>query len=408
MKGWTGPADIRARVKREWERGRILAATLGGEAVFPMRVPLRGPDAKGLSDGFEEARRWIAALQDSSRESSGKGYVLEWREINHRQLGRNRVPVAALINSEEDGLALIGRHGDAARFRELAAQVSQELPPLTSWLVRRPLRALELADAWPRLLGVVKRIAAQPRPGIYLRQLDVPGVDTKFIERHKGVLSELLDLALPAGAVDPAATGASSFERRYGFRAKPALVRFRVLDPRIFPHGAADLSIPSEEFVALSLPARRVFITENEINGLAFPAVPDSIVIFGLGYGLDRLAAADWLHACALWYWGDIDTHGFAILDRLRCHFPAAYSLLMDRATLVAHRALWGREETPLTRDLPRLDPQEMALFDELRTNRIAPALRLEQERISYGWLQRALAGVAVQRSLSGKRAEGE
>jgi len=28
---------------------------------------------------------------------------------------------------------------------------------------------------------------------MYLRQLDVPGVDTKFIERHRAVLGELLE-----------------------------------------------------------------------------------------------------------------------------------------------------------------------------------------------------------------------
>jgi hypothetical protein len=32
-----------------------------------------------------------------------------------------------------------------------------------------------------------------------------------------------------------------------------------------------------------SAPLERVFITENEINGLAFPDVPGSLVIFGLG-----------------------------------------------------------------------------------------------------------------------------
>ncbi|WP_353620190.1 Wadjet anti-phage system protein JetD domain-containing protein [Thalassotalea sp. G20_0] len=28
-----------------------------------------------------------------------------------------------------------------------------------------------------------------------------------------------------------------------------------------------------------------MFITENKVNGLAFPPVADAIVIFGLGYG---------------------------------------------------------------------------------------------------------------------------
>ena len=32
---------------------------------------------------------------------------------------------------------------------------------------------------------------------------------------------------------------------------------------------------------------RRVFITENEINFLAFPRMKEAIVIFGAGYGWD-------------------------------------------------------------------------------------------------------------------------
>jgi hypothetical protein len=70
-------------------------------------------------------------------------------------------------------------------------------------------------------------------------------------------------------------------------------------------------------------PSQRVFITENETNFLAFPEVADAIVVFGAGYGWEALARASWLHRCQLHYWGDIDTHGFAILDQLRGYFPA-------------------------------------------------------------------------------------
>jgi len=97
-------------------------------------------------------------------------------------------------------------------------------------------------------------------------------------------------------------------------------------------------------FVSLSPAVSRVFITENEINYLAFPSVSDSLLIFGTGYGFDVLAQAAWLVCCQVYYWGDIDTHGFAILDQLRANLPHAQSLLMDRATLLAFEAQWGRE----------------------------------------------------------------
>ena len=395
MNNWTTPADIRARILREWERGRLLTASLTGEALYPWRIALKGPSTAELADRFEEARLWIRTLSDAAKSETSAGYRLEFQDIQHRQLGRNQVPAAVWLDSEADALALIGKRREAARFHELAGTIAQVFPPLRDWLARRPLRVLEHRDDWPRLLGVLEWIVAHPRPNLYLRQIDVPDVHSKFIERHRALLAELLELILPADAIDANAPGGGAgFEQRFGFRARPALIRFRLLDGTL--HGLAglsDLTLPAGEFAGLAPPQRRVFITENEINFLAFPRLPDSLVIFGAGYGFDSLAEASWLADRDIYYWGDLDTHGFAILDQLRGHFPQARSLLMDRATLMAHRLLWGQEDTPTQRELSRLHPDEASLYDDLRRDRIAPALRLEQERIGYAWVQAALAG---------------
>jgi hypothetical protein len=130
-------------------------------------------------------------------------------------------------------------------------------------------------------------------------------VHTKLIEAHRRLLSELLDLVLSADAIEAAAVGAQAFERRYGLRSKPAVIRFRVLDPSLRVRGLDDIGTPAEQFAALDLPVRRIFITENEINGLAFPAAEQSIVVFGLGYGLERLGAIPWLRDKTIFYWGD-------------------------------------------------------------------------------------------------------
>jgi hypothetical protein len=121
------------------------------------------------------------------------------------------------------------------------------------------------------------------------------------------------------------------------------------------------------------------------------------MVIFGAGYGFEVLAGASWLRACSVYYWGDIDTHGFAILDQLRAHFPHVHSLLMDRATLLVHQTQWGEEAQPVLRDLPRLSAAEAAVFDDLRKGRLGHTpmnggVRLEQERIGFTWVQQALA----------------
>ena len=153
----------------------------------------------------------------------------------------------------------------------------------------------------------------------------------------------------------------------------------------------ADLETDAATFAALEPGVLQAFITENEINFLAFPEVPESMAIFGAGYGFDALGKARWLDTCRVRYWGDIDTHGFAILDQLRAHLPHAESFLMDRATLLAGRQFWGREKAPVERDLPRLSAAESALYEDLCANRLGERVRLEQERIGFARVREAL-----------------
>jgi hypothetical protein len=150
--------------------------------------------------------------------------------------------------------------------------------------------------------------------------------------------------------------------------------------------------VPALQLARLRLPVTRVFITENDINGLAFPSVAKSIVIFGLGYGLQVLNEISWINDKSIYYWGDIDTHGFAMLDQVRQYFPHTESLLMDKETLLAHRQLWGEENKPTSRGLDHLRPQEMELYQEIINNRYGKNLRLEQERIGFSCLKAMLA----------------
>lgn len=66
----------------------------------------------------------------------------------------------------------------------------------------------------------------------------------------------------------------------------------------------------------------------------------------------------------------------------------------MDRNTLLAFETQWGEEEKQTLRDLPGLNPEERALYDDLRDNRIRKNLRLEQERIDFGWVESALSAL--------------
>src|SRR5471030_2597533 len=114
----------------------------------------RVPAALGART-FNEARRWIRALEEGARPALGYGYDIVWRDINHRQLGRNRLPEKIVLPSAEDALRLLGRLADARRFDALAAATLAAFPSLRDWLGRRQLTLLEQAAAWPRTLSIM-------------------------------------------------------------------------------------------------------------------------------------------------------------------------------------------------------------------------------------------------------------
>lgn len=387
-RAWTSLADLKSQVNRLWDRGELVRPFVNGDAFVPLRLVFRGPASSELAGRFPDVRAWLAGIAEISH------IRFKWREVNHRILGSQRLPESAWVESLDDALALIGKRADAAKFRKMAEVTRAERPELLEWLAKRPIQAIDLHDRWSRLLAVVDWLRAHPSPGVYLRQVDIPGVHTKFIEANRGVLTELLDLVLPTECIASERAGSAQFAARYGFLEKPNRIRFRVLDEMIgFLPGPEppDVTLDATTFSTLCLPVRRIFITENETNFLAFPRVPEALVVFGSGYGWDALGRADWLQNCEIHYWGDIDTHGFAILNQLRGKFGHVSSLLMDRDTLMTHEVMWGEEPVQATHDLPLLDSAEGAMYDDLRSNKIRPCLRLEQEHIGFGCLLGAL-----------------
>ena len=378
---WTTPQDVTAELERHWQRGRILSARLTGEALFPLALKLKRPSPGDLSRRFSEARTWIQSLNDGSRASRGFGYEIGWEEVAHRELGRNRLPASLTVPTEDDAFALLGRTGAGAQFSALAELALASFPQLGAWIARKPLAVIDNAADWDRILAVLAWFKRNPRSGLYLRQIDVAGVDTKFVEARAGLLGDLLEIVLETAA-PPAPALSDTFENRFGLRARPPLVRFRILDARHAICGLTYITTPVEQMATLRLGVKQVFITENEVTGLAFPDALDSIVIFKLGYGIDLLSTIPWLNDCDVQYWGDIDTHGFAILDRLRAFCSQARSLLMDQETLLSHRHLWVREDVPHTARLTRLTAVEHALYQTLATHSLGDRIRLEQERI--------------------------
>ena len=368
---WATPDTVRAKVKRRWDDGTLLGAVARGEQFEPIQVPLARPGLAELGDRLGEVQDWAATLEDGGR--AGERYTLRYTEVGGRKFGRNRLPSHAVVDSAEQAWRLLGVRGQVADFQVMLAAAPDSA--VRDWLLRKPVAALAHAPEWPQLLAAYLWLDAARGSDRYLRQIDAPGVDTKFVEGHRPVLAELLGVSRQAGG----------FLTDLGLRGKPEYVRLRP-SRSAAPVPVSELSVRADELDDLEWAVSDAVVVENEITYLTLPVPVGGVLIWGKGFDVARLGRWGALGGAEVHYWGDLDTHGFAILHRLRVHLPHVRSFLMDAETLTAHRERWGRETTPTSATLDRLTPREAAVYDDLVSDRLGERVRLEQERIDWAW----------------------
>lgn len=378
MASWRTPEEVRIRLRTRYA-GNAGAWALGG-GEWPLRIALGAPtqaQARAKWDVFEGwLRRWQGATN------------VEYVQRHWSGLGVQRLPEHACFDSAEQVARWLDDEDGFGRAARRCAALRARWPGLDAAL-RRQFEVLSQTDdaQFERLISAFDWLQAHPGSNLYPRQLPIAGIDSKWLEGSpRQILCDWLR------ALRGESAGSADLIALAGLRAVPERAHLRLLDARLRAElgGLGDILAPVDDLARLNLPGlRRAYAVENLQTGLAFGELPGSVVLIGRGYAVDVLQRLPWLHGIPLHYWGDIDTHGFAILDRLRRHVPHVRSLLMDEATLARHRAVWGEEPKPHAAErLPALDAAEADLYADLRRDRWAARLRLEQERIDwdYAW----------------------
>lgn len=382
--GWATPETLRARLRRRWDDGTLARAWCGDEPWDPVSFRIAGPRPADLGDRVEDVRRWAKGWDTATR----RGWRIERASLGGRRAGRTELPARACVDSYDAAWSILDVAGEVALLHGVLERTAAT--DLADWVRCHPLTAIAVAPLWDRLVATVDWIATSTPYASYLREVAAPGVDTKFVETHRAVLADLLDLRL--GERVDATAPRTDLARRYRMRAKPSLARVRLLGGATI-EGFSDLTVRVDELARRPLPASTIYVVENELTFLAFPDRDDAAVVFGGGYGAPRLAAVPWLADRDVVYWGDLDTHGFAILDRLRGVLPETRSMLMDRRTLLDNEHAWVREATPTRHPLNRLTAEESLVYRDLAEDLYGPSVRLEQERIPMTAVDTALLG---------------
>lgn len=226
------PDDVRAKALKLWDTQRVQRAHLEGASLFPWEISIPKPTARELSDDYSRLRTAVQKLKEGAKTKDGRGYLIEYARINHRRLGSQDMPCKAVVATLEDFLHLTAKRRQHEKFVDLVRTILAEQPELKALLHRRPALVLDHADDWTRLLAVCRYFQKNRRPGLYMRQLDITGVDTKFIETRRAIIADLLSIVLPSDAMMETSRSLSDhgFEERFGLKFEPPLIRFRMLD----------------------------------------------------------------------------------------------------------------------------------------------------------------------------------
>ena len=371
--------QIHKKIFRFYEKGDILKAFVLGQDIFPIIVPLRKIKESDIQKNYSYILQSIRKLEKTN-------FPLALKEFSFKALGVQKLPIRVEFGDINIYLETIGKKEEFERFKTIFRKITQVYPCLSSLFAIKPFLILEYEDIWDRLLAVVGFILDNPKPDVYIRELCIDGVDTKFIEKNAKIIDILISNINNTQPLNSLANYA--FEQRYCLLFPEPQIRFRILDKRLYINGLSDISLPKSQFERLEIDCKKVFIVENMITTLSFPAQNDSIVIFGKGYGVSALKEVSWLANKQIFYWGDIDLDGYAILSSLRSSYPQAKSFLMDMPTFnqfYTKRVSYPKREK--VRILPNLNEEEYEVYNLLCAMGEASEFRIEQERIPFGYL---------------------
>lgn len=223
---WTTYEDLHKQLTRLWDKGVLPNAIIAENTLFPLTLPLRTPTAPDITHRLQAVRKWVEALKAMSN------VTLIWQTVNNRVQGPQTLPQTAVIETVENALAILKKQNIVGQIKSLYSLTVQDAPFLLPWFSQNVLTVYRHAEEWDRILKISVWMRKNPNPGIYIRQVDLPGVHTKFIEQNKNILSQIFQGILPPEAVNATYSGVNQFEARYGFRTKPLRIRFRILDAR--------------------------------------------------------------------------------------------------------------------------------------------------------------------------------
>ncbi|MGL5829833.1 MAG: Wadjet anti-phage system protein JetD domain-containing protein [Angustibacter sp.] len=403
-------AALRRMVETRW--AEAVCADLAGEPK-EFSIPLR----PGINTGKAVERLGLSPWHD---------WQMAWREaitqlpanvtVDRKSVTIVRVPTQcpSTLKTDLNGArALMADHlwgvepltVDLDRARQLAARLGAAGGRLSP----RNLRAgYRLGDNdFEVLISAISWLAEHPDASRWtLRQLPIPGMHSKWLDTHGTLLRDV--------------TGR---DVRTEVLPRLTVMHLTYVDPGYLARGGRRHDAwTTDDVHHLAYQPRFVLVVENRDSRLWFPPVKDAVVVEGAGKAAAALLAQVWWLRAAerVFYWGDVDADGFAILDQFRAALAApafdgtpgkpVTSILMDHIALQRYAAFGvsqdkaGRDISPAKKVLAHLTAAETEAYHTVATAGATPFRRIEQELIPLDEAARILRQYLEHADLAAKR----
>lgn len=372
------PNELSIRLTKQWQNGDTREKRLLSPDVWPLQFPI----------GFPSVQQFI------KHPATIREHIAQWRKIKTGQViwkekkyiassDSIELPKSWLLNSPSDWIAATHNANVSQEFKVLEQIITKVDSIFHRLIVRkRNLIISKPVDEIIKATHVVLNLEPNCAQGKPLRALSVANCDSKFFERHRNLITQLLDIRYDNAASD---MGLEQFlgaadESDHWLLIVP-------LDNQLLPF--QQLRIRVSELMKNELPASHIIIVENEQCLHQLPQLSNTIAILGAGLNLSWLNAP-WLKMKALAYWGDMDTWGLTILANARSKQPHLTALLMNQILFdkYAEKLAVNEPQTADTQPPSELTNDEKLFYLKLYA---ANKGRLEQEFLPENEVRKTL-----------------
>jgi hypothetical protein len=354
-----------------------LKSIINNDTYFPLEI--KGNKQISTQE-YSKAFEAFTTFYNNSKEKKGYGYSFEYEKTKKIKITR------IYFETEEDYLKFIEKESQTNSFKNNIKTLRSTLDISDETLISN----VSKISKWDvKFCTNIARISSfiinNPQSNLYQRELPI-AVHTKFLEKNITVITSFISNFIPLKNVD-------NKYQKLGLLDKSFLIKIRSTSPFKIFDSKNNLSCSSEtitltpkEFEQFKHSSKTIFVVENETTFYNFPIKENELCLYSGGFSILSFKNNSYLRENSLFYFGDLDEHGFAIFSMFKDVYPNAKSIFMNMKCLMEFKK-YKAEGKEYKGSLQNLNNEEETCFKYLKETNS----RLEQEKIPTSYIKKEL-----------------